>query len=270
MPAAQNSLEWIAGEISDRLAQVITSMAESPCSASWQTPSAVEPGLEWASFSVSGAAAGAVWLGASKEASAQVGRHLLAAAGVEDDDPEIQHTTFLEVLSQTLSAVGQAMSARVSKPVECGPAVACAAPAASATFTVQLSGCGEPAVRIFGAVSDPVLNLLAAPEEPQQPTAASTTENLPVPSGVPPALQLLMDVELPVSVSFGRAQLQIKDVVKLASGSILELNRGVSEPVEVIVNNCVIARGEVVVVEGNYGVRIDEIISPDERLRTLR
>ena len=50
----------------------------------------------------------------------------------------------------------------------------------------------------------------------------------------------------------------------------MELNRVLTEPVEVIVNNCVIARGEVVVIEGNYGVRIHEIISRDKRLRTLR
>jgi flagellar motor switch protein FliN/FliY len=48
------------------------------------------------------------------------------------------------------------------------------------------------------------------------------------------------------------------------------LNRSVSEPVEVIVNKCVIARGEVVVIEGNYGVRIDQIISRQDRLRTLK
>ena len=80
---------------------------------------------------------------------------------------------------------------------------------------------------------------------------------------------LLLDVELPVSVSFGRAQVQLKDVFKLTTGSIIELNRSIAEPVEVIVNNCVIARGEVVVVEGNFGVRIQQVISRQERLRTL-
>ena len=80
---------------------------------------------------------------------------------------------------------------------------------------------------------------------------------------------LLLDVELPVSVSFGRAQVARKDVIKLTTGSIVELNRSIAEPVEVIVNNCVIARGEVVVVEGNFGVRIHEVISRQERLRTL-
>ena len=72
-----------------------------------------------------------------------------------------------------------------------------------------------------------------------------------------------------MSVSFGRAQLPLKDVIKLTTGSIVELNRAVSEPVDVIVNNCVIARGEVVVVEGNFGVRIRQVISRQERLRTL-
>lgn len=80
---------------------------------------------------------------------------------------------------------------------------------------------------------------------------------------------LLLDVELPVSVSFGRAQIPLKDVLKLTTGAIIELNRSIAEPVEVIVNNCVIARGEVVVVEGNFGVRIQQVISRQERLRTL-
>jgi flagellar motor switch protein FliN/FliY len=82
-------------------------------------------------------------------------------------------------------------------------------------------------------------------------------------------MDLLLEVELPVNVSFGRSQMRLKDLVKLSTGSIVELNRSVSEPVEVIVNNCVIARGEVVVVEGNYGVRIRQIVSRQERLRTL-
>jgi len=112
------------------------------------------------------------------------------------------------------------------------------------------------------AVSGPLLALLAAPapgaeEPPSEATAGSKT------------LDLLLEVELPVSVSFGRTEIPFKDVVKLSTGSILELNRAVSEPVEIIVNNCVIARGEVVVIEGNYGVRVTQVISRQERLRTL-
>jgi flagellar motor switch protein FliN/FliY len=79
---------------------------------------------------------------------------------------------------------------------------------------------------------------------------------------------LLLDVALPVSVSFGRTSLQVREVLKLNTGSIVELDRFVTDPVEVIVNNCVIARGEVVVVDGNYGVRINQLASRDERLRS--
>ena len=67
-------------------------------------------------------------------------------------------------------------------------------------------------------------------------------------------MDLLLEVELPVSISFGKTELRMKDVLKLTTGSIVELNRGVNEPVEVLVNHCLIAPGEVVVVEGNYGV----------------
>jgi flagellar motor switch protein FliN/FliY len=87
---------------------------------------------------------------------------------------------------------------------------------------------------------------------------------------VPPTMDLLLDVELPVSVSFGKTEIAMKDVLKLTTGSIVELNRGVNEPVEVLVNHCLIARGEVVVVEGNYGVRIQQIVSRTDRLRSVR
>ena len=81
---------------------------------------------------------------------------------------------------------------------------------------------------------------------------------------------LLLDVELPVSVSFGRAQVPLREVLKLTTGSIVELNRSITEPVEVIVNNCVIARGEVVVVNEKFGIRLTDIISPVERIEQLR
>ncbi len=82
----------------------------------------------------------------------------------------------------------------------------------------------------------------------------------------PPTLELLLDVELPLSISFGRTYLALRDVLKLSTGSIVELNCPANAYVDVIVNNCTIARGEVVVIEGNYGVRIDEIISRRERM----
>ena len=81
-------------------------------------------------------------------------------------------------------------------------------------------------------------------------------------------LELLLDVELPVRVSFGKAQMPLQQVLKWTTGSIVELESAVNEPVDVVVNNCVIARGEVVVVDGNYGVRIQQIVSRAERIET--
>jgi flagellar motor switch protein FliN/FliY len=84
----------------------------------------------------------------------------------------------------------------------------------------------------------------------------------------PETLDLLLDLELPVSVSFGKAQMPLQQILKWTTGSIVELETAVNEPVEVVVNNCVIARGEVVVVDGNYGVRVQQIVSRAERLQS--
>ncbi len=71
---------------------------------------------------------------------------------------------------------------------------------------------------------------------------------------------LLMDLKLQVRVLFGRTQMRFKDVLKLGPGSIVELDRAPDDVVELLVNDRVIARGQVVVVEGCYGVRITEIL----------
>jgi len=79
---------------------------------------------------------------------------------------------------------------------------------------------------------------------------------------------MLLDVEMPITVSFGKTNLPLRDVMKLSVGSIVELNRRPVEPVDVIINNCVVARGEVVVVDGSYGLRVLEIIGQNERVPT--
>jgi flagellar motor switch protein FliN len=75
------------------------------------------------------------------------------------------------------------------------------------------------------------------------------------------ALDLLQHVEMPVSVSFGRTHMRLKDLLGLANGSVVRLDRELGDEVEIRVNNSVIARGEVVAVDGNYGVRILEMAS---------
>lgn len=79
----------------------------------------------------------------------------------------------------------------------------------------------------------------------------------------------LLDVEMDVTVRFGRTEVPLREVVRFGVGSMIELNRSVDEPVDLLVNNYPFARGEVVVVDGYYGVRITEIGSEEDRSRTL-
>jgi len=94
-------------------------------------------------------------------------------------------------------------------------------------------------------------------------------EAQPVPQGGT-NLDLLLDVTLRVSVELGRSELTLRDVLALGPGSIVELDRLAGESVDILVNNRLIARGEVVVVDENYGVRVTEILSPARRLEHLR
>jgi len=80
----------------------------------------------------------------------------------------------------------------------------------------------------------------------------------------PVNLKLVMDVELNVSLRFGQRQLPLREVLELASGSVIELDRQVDEPVELLLDGKVIARGEAVIVDGNYGLRVTEVPQPIE------
>ena len=82
-------------------------------------------------------------------------------------------------------------------------------------------------------------------------------------SGARNSVDLIFDVQLNVAVELGRATLNVRDILSLGPGSVVELDKSSGEPVEVVVNNKVVARGEVVVIDENFGVRITEIISPN-------
>src|SRR6516162_6871643 len=82
-------------------------------------------------------------------------------------------------------------------------------------------------------------------------------------------LGVLMDVQLPVAIRFGETEMVLEEIVKLGVGSVIELNSGIDQPVELVVNNRILARGEVVTVDGFYGVRITEITSAGERFKSL-
>lgn len=77
-----------------------------------------------------------------------------------------------------------------------------------------------------------------------------------------PNLDLVLDVELDVTLRFGQRMMTLREVLDLTSGSVIELDRQVEEPVELLLEGKVIARGEAVVIDGNYGLRVTEVPQP--------
>ncbi|MFG6115109.1 flagellar motor switch phosphatase FliY [Halobacillus sp. MO56] len=83
-------------------------------------------------------------------------------------------------------------------------------------------------------------------------------------------LDMLLDIPLKVTVELGRAKRTIKDILELSSGSVVELDKLAGEPVDIHVNNKLIAQGEVVVIDENFGVRVTDILSPKDRLKKIK
>lgn len=138
-------------------------------------------------------------------------------------------------------------------------------------------GLGEPSVPAAAAAPPAPAAPAAAPQAPSPlspPSAvsaalASASAAFNAPSVDTKNLDLLLDIELPLVVRMGQTEMPLGDLLKITPGAILELNRAADAPVELLVNNKMIARGEVVVVDGNFAFRITEIESTANRIRSL-
>ena len=82
-------------------------------------------------------------------------------------------------------------------------------------------------------------------------------------------LDLILDIPVNLTVELGRTKIPIKSILQLAQGSVIELDALAGEPMDVLVNGCLIAQGEVVVVNEKFGVRLTDIVTPSERMRRL-
>mgnify|MGYP000588165324 FL=1 len=83
-------------------------------------------------------------------------------------------------------------------------------------------------------------------------------------------LDFILDIPLKITVELGRTEVMIKDLLQLGQGSVLELDKLAGEPLEILVNGKLVAKGEVVVVNEKFGIRLTDIISPIERIETLK
>jgi len=273
------AVQWLTEELARHFTQVMeTMMGEAPivtCSTHPLTAAETEAGenaLLWWEQPFSLDTGMVLWIGATHHSWEEIGNRILKSAGVDDGDAESIRSTYLEIVNQALSGMAGSLSARARKEVACKDGreamPASSGEASSYSFEIGAGDGAFPVLAVFSKLLAELPETQSQAEAPKRPEPGAV-KAVAREGGLPSPIDLLLDVELPVSVSFGRAQLALKDVIKLTTGSIVELNRAISEPVDVIVNNCVIARGEVVVVEGNFGVRIRQVISRQERLRTL-
>jgi flagellar motor switch protein FliN/FliY len=245
------------------LSQAIGSMTGKEFTVTFQegadTPS-FESAITWQqSFSVLDGPS--FWIAAGKDLWESLGRLTLEAAGIEEVTDDDCRSTWQEIVNQTAAGISGAMTADLGREVISlkGGEIAAEPPAVAwAVFSVAVGNRRWSFKAGWSAE-------LAGLGGPGQEVTASPA---PRDSTVSKTFDLLLEVALPIAVSFGRTSLQIREVLKLNTGSIVELDRLITDPVEVIVNDCVIARGEVVVVDGNYGVRINQLASREDRLRT--
>jgi flagellar motor switch protein FliN len=208
----------------------------------------------------------AVWIGAPRNAWSGLAGRVLPSA--EDAGDSQAREKYLDILRQSFGELDQSAARRWNRAAIDSVGTEQSDPPVSAEYYRLQAADGNTVLPSM------LVAITGAPQEPgwkAEPQSQPSSESFDGHSYSRQfkTFDLLMGVELPVSVSFGRIQLPLKDVLKLTAGSIIELNRTVDEPVEVIVNNCVVARGEVVMVEGNYGVRIRQIMSRQQRLESL-
>jgi flagellar motor switch protein FliN/FliY len=119
--------------------------------------------------------------------------------------------------------------------------------------------------------------LVAAASEPQGGAGAlgggaggAAPAKKPTQSGPVQSLDFVLDIPLRVTAELGRTKMSIREVLELGQGSVIELSKLAGEPLEVLVNDKLVARGEVVVVNEKFGIRLTDIISPIERIEQLK
>jgi flagellar motor switch protein FliN/FliY len=266
------TLKWLLEQWGEETARALQSMTDArpapscePLSAEGE-PSDIEPAKVYLEITFSAAPGAVMWVALPEEAVDALGKRTLEAAGIDDAGPEELQNTCLEILQQAHAGLAQAISARIKRAVTSKGKETGGIDDGNSLFRLELSYPNSPVIVSYGAVSSLLVAALDIPTEIEVAPAVPDERIAPLPTSK--TFEVLLDVSMPVSVSFGRTEMAIKEVLKLTTGSIVELNRALTEPVEVIVNDRVIARGEVVVVDGNYGVRIHQIVSRQERFRS--
>jgi flagellar motor switch protein FliN/FliY len=254
----------------EELGIVVGAMIESPATV---VPAAPAKGRQWvADIRAEGGLTGAITVVLDHAGATAITSLMTGIEGAIPDE------ALLDALREVLA---QAVGALAMKPVAGGATLSVAEVVGSdgrvpegewSAYSIaaeKLSG--GLAVTMWGgltaaagAVAKPASGPRAVAEAASGPTRAAASQTV-----VDERIDVILDIDLPLVVRFGRTELPLKALTRLGPGSVIDLGRSPDDPVEVLVSNRVVARGEVVIVAGSYGIRILDVVSQRERVRSM-
>lgn len=226
-------------------------------------------------FTGGGALKGELLWVAGKPAALQLAQILMAEAlDPAAEFGETQRDAFAELLRQVAGQTATAWKTESGIEIELVfQAAVEPSPVTAQSSTLRLSGekFAELSLRLF--LDEDLCAALSALPAPPQATKQTVETAAPPPpahrTALPANLALVLDVELEATVRFGERSMLLRDIFGLMAGAVVELDQMVNEPAELLVAGRLVARGEVVVVDGNFGLRVTEVASVNERVAAI-
>ncbi|MFL6416991.1 MAG: FliM/FliN family flagellar motor switch protein [Bryobacteraceae bacterium] len=220
-----------------------------------QLPLAGAEEVFWWRQALEGATKFTTWIGAYESTWNSIGR------ASEDADPDDAKAAYLEIIGQTQQATATALSAALPEHLECRKGQVSSGPKSEAILyaLIGVTVSGEQLPALIFAVDRKIVDVLGAASNFGGTAGGSVAH-----SGL--MLDRLLNLEMPISVALGRTQMPLRDLLKVVSGSVIELDQEVDDHADLIVHGTIVAKGEIVSVKGNYGIRIKELISEKDRI----
>lgn len=223
--------------------------------------------LEWWEASYAAAGDQRIWIGIAGPVAVEVNRLAQALASAGQEQPESPSISSEQTVESLCEAFAELFAAESDEPVQFqGLQRLERAPSPEVLYSTEMALPTGPAPILVGFKAETNATL----QRLLDPSAPGSDASKPAAAGKSGALGLLLDLELPLSVRFGRVQMPLEQVLELRPGSVVELEGSQDEQVDLLVNGSVVARGEVVAVEGHYAIRILEVLSRDPKIGANR
>jgi len=252
--------------LSDGLASQLATMLAALCGAPATASATADRGeVAWvAQVHLEGTAAGEMAVGIGRADAARIAQ-VVSGASPEAGD-ETQAHALGELFGQIVSGfAGQSIASGLRLTAGQTRRIGETPRGERVNYHVQCTPDLSPVIAVWAHL-ERAADVAAPPSTDGRMAAAPE----PRAQALPANLDVILDIDLPLSVRFGEAEMTLDELTKLGPGSVIDLGRSPDDPVDVLVNGRLVARGEVVVVSGNYGVRVLEVVSTPDRVRSFR